>query len=552
MEECRRPAPLSRSVASAGKGVRQGGTEGGPGVGTMAGGRIKSVRTAGTWNGPGEGSLAAALVTRMAGGVFGLDGAAWEEAAPIHNLIAEQHLIDPYKTMQPTSKAFSYLERNRSQHISASRIDFFLISENLQGAVQATGTSDLPYSPGLDHKFTYLHLILEAAAKRGPDFFKVNNSLLDTQIMKEHIIETCEAHGTFPHLVWGLSIATAKASRILATRRAVEYMSFLNKAEREEGLGKYVSTGVVTLLYKKGDPANIKNYRPITLLTVVYKLLANRLSRITSRCFHIDQTGFIPGRFIIDNVMTLVDSARYIKDKQLNVAILFFDFEKAYDQVNWNFQQQCMERIGVGPNFRRWVRVLYSDAHSQVQVNGFFSTPFKMTRSVRQGDPLAAPPFLFTLEAIASFLRKDPTIDRLVAEPSPPTHAVTLPTTLLFVDDLTAVVKASEASLQGLTRAMQVFHLASEMKVNWHKRMGWWVADCMPPPQATSPEGFEWQDPRTPLRFLGIKLSETGPNQAMVPEILTRMLCKMDTWSSTYMSVFGRALVLNASVFSML
>ncbi|GBG72855.1 hypothetical protein CBR_g12574 [Chara braunii] len=176
---------------------------------------------------------------RMAGGAVGLDGMAWEESAPIHNIMAEQQLVDPYRILHPTLKAFTYLKRNRSQHTSASRIDFFLVSESLRGAVQSTGISDLLYSPGLDHKFIYLHLVLEAAVKRGPGFFKVNNSLLDSHIMKRHILETCEDYGTrttsFPQLVGSLSMATAKASCILAARRSAkekEMEAVLRLAER--------------------------------------------------------------------------------------------------------------------------------------------------------------------------------------------------------------------------------------------------------------------------------------------------------------------------------
>ncbi|GBG88527.1 hypothetical protein CBR_g47997 [Chara braunii] len=164
-----------------------------------------------------------------------------------------------------------------------------------------------------------------------------------------------------------------------------EYVTFLEQAWQREELGQDLATGIVTLLYKKGNPADIRNYRPITLLTLTHKIvvkaLANRLRGVTEGCFHLDQTGFIPRRFILDNVMTLTESVRYIRDKRINAAILFFDFEKAYDQVNWSFLQQCMERMGGGPNFRKWIKVLYNDAHGQVQVNDYLSAEYKMSSS---------------------------------------------------------------------------------------------------------------------------------------------------------------------------
>ncbi|GBG84433.1 hypothetical protein CBR_g38718 [Chara braunii] len=130
-----------------------------------------------------------------------------------------------------------------------------------------------------------------------------------------------------------------------------EYEAFLEQAWQREGLGHDPAIGIVTLLYKKGNPADIRNYRPITLLTLTHKIvakaLANRLRGITDGCFHLDQTGFIPGRFILDNVMTLTESVRYIRDKKINAAILFFDFEKAYDQVT--LHNQALMNIDTDP-----------------------------------------------------------------------------------------------------------------------------------------------------------------------------------------------------------
>ena len=74
---------------------------------------------------------------------------------------------------------------------------------------------------------------------------------------------------------------------------------------------------------------------------------------------------------------------------------LKIDFEKAYDRLEWRFIEECLEGMGFGTVFRGWVKGLLQNAEARVQVNGEVSGTFPITRSVRQGCPLA--PLLFAL-----------------------------------------------------------------------------------------------------------------------------------------------------------
>jgi hypothetical protein len=95
--------------------------------------------------------------------------------------------------------------------------------------------------------------------------------------------------------------------------------------------------GAVSLLFKKGDQDNIKNYRPISLLRSDYKLftkiITNRMSAVLSQTIGLEQTAFLPGRQITDNVAfaQLLQSFCTMKNKPGILA--FLDQEKAYDRV---------------------------------------------------------------------------------------------------------------------------------------------------------------------------------------------------------------------------
>ena len=98
---------------------------------------------------------------------------------------------------------------------------------------------------------------------------------------------------------------------------------------------------LISLIYKKVDRLLHKNWRPISLLNVDYKLcaraLAGRLLKVLKYVTHPDQTCSVPGRFIAENVAPLRDVVHYVNENNLPAAILALDQEKAFDRVDWDF-----------------------------------------------------------------------------------------------------------------------------------------------------------------------------------------------------------------------
>lgn len=92
---------------------------------------------------------------------------------------------------------------------------------------------------------------------------------------------------------------------------------------------------MITLLPKKGDLADIKNWRPISLLGVDYKILSkaltNRLKLYISTIIHPDQSYCIPKLTIFDNLFLIRDLVSFAKQNKLNVGFLSLDQEKAFD-----------------------------------------------------------------------------------------------------------------------------------------------------------------------------------------------------------------------------
>ena len=157
--------------------------------------------------------------------------------------------------------------------------------------------------------------------------------------------------------------------------------------------------GIVTLLDKSGDPLLPQNKRPISLLNTDYKILArslcSRLSTVLPSVVSPFQTCGVKGRSVHHNLCLLRDLALYSQERSFSCLFISLDQQKAFDRVDWSFLFAVCRSLGLGPNFISWLRLLYTDIHSQVLANGNLSDPFPLRRGIRQGCPLS--PLLYVL-----------------------------------------------------------------------------------------------------------------------------------------------------------
>ena len=197
-----------------------------------------------------------------------------------------------------------------------------------------------------------------------------------------------------------------------------DLVASLNYSFKHGSLSDSQRQGIIRLLYKKDDPLSLKYWRPISLLNADYKLctkvLANRLRKVISRVLSEDQTCGVPGRTIFENLMLIRDTISYVQHKQLSAAIISLDQEKAFDRVNHSFLQCVLERFNFGPDFRRWVSVVYHDISSCVINNGRLSQAFNLERGVRQGCPLSPLLYCLVAECLGQAIRRDPSIDGIL------------------------------------------------------------------------------------------------------------------------------------------
>lgn len=190
----------------------------------------------------------------------------------------------------------------------------------------------------------------------------------------------------------------------------------LNNVYLQNELSDTMKTGIISLNFKnKGDKKDLKQWRPISLLCFDYKIitkfLSGKLSKVIHKLVDIKQTGAGPGKNIFDNLFSIQDIVNYMESNDLNGYLITFDQEKAFDRVEHTFMLKVLEKMNFPDYYINWIKIIYTDIKSKVQVNGLLTENIDITRSIRQGCPLSMSLYSLVIEALACSIRNNNRIE---------------------------------------------------------------------------------------------------------------------------------------------
>lgn len=141
-------------------------------------------------------------------------------------------------------------------------------------------------------------------------------------------------------------------------------------------LAMTVNHTYVRLIPKNLEAKRAEDFRPIALCNIYYKiiskLLSLRLQKVLNFIISENQSAFIPGRSITDNVLITHEVLQYLKSssatKQCSMAVKT-DMSKAYDRVEWSFVAQVMERLGFHSKWILWIMECISTVSYSYLIN---------------------------------------------------------------------------------------------------------------------------------------------------------------------------------------
>jgi len=178
-----------------------------------------------------------------------------------------------------------------------------------------------------------------------------------------------------------------------------DFMRFVTEFHRNGRLTKGINATFIALIPKVDSPQRLNDFRPISLVNCMYKvlakILANRLRAVIGSVVSDCQSAFVKGKQILDSILIaneVVDDAR-----RLNKEMLLFkvDFEKAYDSVDFIYLDEVMKKMNFPVLRRKWMSECVGTGTASVLVNDSPTNEFPLEHGLRQGDPLS--PFLFLL-----------------------------------------------------------------------------------------------------------------------------------------------------------
>ena len=167
---------------------------------------------------------------------------------------------------------------------------------------------------------------------------------------------------------------------------------------------------MITLIPKENKPRQfLTNYRPICLLNTIYKLASagNRMKTVLDKLISKDQSGFISGCYIIENTRVVYDLMQLAEEKNISGLLFLVDFEKAFDFVSWSFVHKVLNFFNFGPSVRSRISVLFQNSSLRVSQGGNFSSPFRVQRGCKQGDPISLYIFILYAEILAIKIRNN-------------------------------------------------------------------------------------------------------------------------------------------------
>ncbi|CAN0838310.1 LINE-1 retrotransposable element ORF2 protein [Linum grandiflorum] len=323
---------------------------------------------------------------------------------------------------------------------------------------------------------------------------------------------------------------------------------------------KWLSTSIITpdaqattiiLLPKTDKPETMKDLRPISLCDVRYrilaKVLANRIRRLMPHIIKEEQSAFVQGRSIVDNILITFESLHSMSTKpcpKVGDVALKMDISKVYDRVEWKYLEQVLLTMGFSATWVTWMLMCVRSVRYSVSINNSLHGNFQPTRGLRQGCPLS--PFLFILcaEGLTSMIRKASLEGyvhgyRVCRQAPPVSH-------LLFADDSIFFFKASIQEARKMRTIFDAYSSASGQLINFEKSGIFFNKGLDTMMQQGISALLNIHNPFDTSRYLGVPVL-VGKNRSIAFQtVYDRMWQKLQTWQGKKLSRGGKEVLLKA------
>ncbi|CAN0877256.1 LINE-1 retrotransposable element ORF2 protein [Linum grandiflorum] len=323
-----------------------------------------------------------------------------------------------------------------------------------------------------------------------------------------------------------------------------DLVNFVVACFRNPSLIPSINETIVVLIPKIDKPVDMTQFRPISLCSVVYKALtkclANRIRSHMAQLIGPNETSFVPGRQISENIIILqevVHTLRLKKGKR-GAFVIKLDLSKAFDRLEWSFVEDTLRRANLPNKFIEIAMACISTPSTQIQWNGGLSAPFQPGRGLRQGCPLS--PYLFTLcvERLSNLIMEK--ISEGTWAPFSLGRGGPALSHLFFADDLVLFGNATIDQCLAIKDCLDRFCEASGQVVSNEKSRIFFSKNVSPSLRRSICNSLTFHETHDLGRYLGVPILHGRTTKSTYQYILDRIDLKLAGWKCKNLSLVGR------------
>ncbi|GJU82241.1 RNA-directed DNA polymerase, eukaryota [Tanacetum coccineum] len=253
------------------------------------------------------------------------------------------------------------------------------------------------------------------------------------------------------------------------------------------------NSSFITLIPKSQEAKMVKDFRPISLIGSMYKIitkvLANRLSLVISELVSDVQSAFVSNRHILDGPFILNELLSWCKHKKL-------DFEKAFDSVRWDYLDVVLANFGFGLKWRSWIQGCLNSAMGSI----------------------------------------------LIDESLNLSH-------LFYADDVIFVGEWNSSNLSTIVNVLKWFYLASGLKINLNKSklMGIGISHDV---VASAAKSIGCSILHTPFNYLGVKVGGIMSRLSSWDDVIAKLSARLSKRKLKCLSIGGRLTLIKFEFFN--
>ncbi|GJZ66534.1 RNA-directed DNA polymerase, eukaryota [Tanacetum coccineum] len=314
---------------------------------------------------------------------------------------------------------------------------------------------------------------------------------------------------------------------------------------------KGCNSSFIALIPKTPEAKMVKDFRPISLIGSLYKIiakiLANRLVVVLGDIVNEVQSAFVADRQILDGPFILNEVLQWCKLKKKHSFILKIDFEKAYDSVRWDYLDDVLRKFGFGEKWCGWIQECLRSSWGSVLVNGSPTEEFQFFKGLKQGDPLS--PFIFILVMESLHISFKRVVDAGMFNGIVLNSVMHL-SHMFYADDAVFMGQWSTKNIDTIIYVLKCFHRASGLSINLSKSklLGVVVSEDRVV-QAANRIGCGVL--KAPFAYLGSKVEGNMSRIKSWDEIVDKMVDRLSKWKMKTLSIGGRLTLLKAVLGSM-